>query len=181
MRVIVTGVPGVGKSTLMEAAAKAKNLKIVNFGTAMFETAKERGMVKDRDSMRKLPLDKQREIQIGAAEKIFSLGDTIVDTHATVKTQAGFLPGLPAWVLEKLRPDIIFLVEAPSADIHKRRSGDPTRQRDAESAAEIDTHQQMNRAAGMAYAALTGATVKIVVNADGKVKEGVDMMMAALM
>ena len=37
-------------------------------------------------------------------------------------------------------------------------------------------HQQLNRAIAMAYAALTGATVKIVKNRDGKLSEAVKDM-----
>ena len=43
---------------------------------------------------------------------------------------------------------------------------DETRQRDRQKASEIELHQEMNRAASMAYATLTGATVKIVYNHD---------------
>ena len=53
--VIVTGVPGVGKSTVM-AAAEEYGYKIVNFGTTMFEEAQKEG-VKDRDDMRKLSIE----------------------------------------------------------------------------------------------------------------------------
>ena len=41
--VIVTGVPGVGKSTVM-AAAVEYGYKIVNFGTIMFEEAQKEGV-----------------------------------------------------------------------------------------------------------------------------------------
>ena len=49
--VIVTGVPGVGKSTVMNAA-KDFGYNIVNFGTTMFEEAKKEG-VSNRDDLRK--------------------------------------------------------------------------------------------------------------------------------
>ena len=40
--VIVTGVPGVGKSTVMNAA-KDFGYNIINFGTTMFEEAQKEG------------------------------------------------------------------------------------------------------------------------------------------
>ena len=54
MRMVVTGVPGVGKTSVMEGVAQEKSLKIVNYGTVMFEVAKEQGLVADRDDIRKL-------------------------------------------------------------------------------------------------------------------------------
>ena len=59
--VIVTGVPGVGKSTVM-AAAEEYGYKIVNFGTTMFEEAQKEG-VNDRDDMRKLAIEDSRTSQ----------------------------------------------------------------------------------------------------------------------
>ena len=58
---MVTGVPGVGKSTVM-AAAVEYGYKIVNFGTIMFEEARKEG-VADRDDMRKLAVEDQQRLQ----------------------------------------------------------------------------------------------------------------------
>lgn len=180
MRVIVTGVPGVGKSSVMDGAAKAKGLKVVNYGSVMLDVAKRVAGVKDRDEMRRMPMDINRRVQVEAAEQIYAMGDVIVDTHATIKTPKGYWPGLPVWVLDKLRPDTIVLVEADPTEVHARRSADPSRARDADTAETIREHQEMNRAAAMAYAALTGATVKIVMNRQGQVERAVEEMLRVL-
>ena len=52
--VIITGVPGVGKSTVIDAAQKAKGYKVVVYGTEMVNVARAKGLVKDRDEMRRL-------------------------------------------------------------------------------------------------------------------------------
>lgn len=169
--IIVTGIPGVGKTTVMEAAAKARDLKIAVFGSVMFEVAQARKLVASRDDMRKLPPEQQKEIQREAAQKIAAMGKVIVDTHCTVKTPKGYLPGLPAWVLEALKPSVIVLVEAANADIHKRRANDATRKRDADSLESIAEHQEYNRRFAAAYATLTGATVHTVHNNDGAVEQ----------
>jgi adenylate kinase len=174
MRIVVTGVPGVGKTSVMEGVAKEKNLKIVNYGTVMFEVAQAAGLVEDRDQMRKLPVEKQREIQEKAAEKIYEMGDVIVDTHCTIKTPGGYYPGLPEWVLRKLQPDRILLVEATKEEIANRRSKDKSRVRDAEAEEEIDEHQRMNRYVAMAYSMLSGASIKIVFNHDNGLEKAVD-------
>lgn len=174
--VIITGVPGVGKSTVIDAAQKAKGYRVVVYGTEMFNVAQQRGLVKSRDEMRKLDPSVQREIQEAAAHAIANMGDVIVDTHCTIKTPRGYLPGIPAWVAQALRPKQFILVEAPAADVVKRRNNDPSRARDPDSEEDIAGHQAMNRAAAMAVATLTGATVAIVVNADGAVDETRDQI-----
>lgn len=166
MRMVVTGVPGVGKTSVMEGVAKEKNLKIVNYGTVMFEVAKAQGLIENRDEIRKLKVEQQRKIQENAAEKIHEMGDVIVDTHCTIKTHGGYYPGLPEWVLRKLEPDRILLVEATVEEIAHRRGKDKSRTRDADSQAEIEEHQMINRYVAMAYATLSGASVKIVFNHD---------------
>mgnify|MGYP003312496508 FL=1 len=106
--VIVTGVPGVGKSTVM-AAAEEYGYKIVNFGTTMFEEAQKEG-VADRDDMRKLAVEDQQRLQKQAGEKISQMGDVVVDTHASILTPSGYMPGLPEWTARALKPDVIVLV-----------------------------------------------------------------------
>lgn len=171
--IVVTGVPGVGKTTVMNAAAEATQRTVVVYGTEMFEVAKRRKLVTHRDEVRKLAPEVQREIQKEAALRIAKMGDVIVDTHCTVKTPKGFLPGLPAWVLEALKPSSLVLVEADAKEIWKRRQGDATRDRDPDTIEDIERHQALNRAAAMAYATLTGATVKVVYNRDKKVDEAI--------
>ena len=93
----------------------------------MTEIAIEEGIVDDRDALRKLPADTQKEIQRKAAIRIKEKSETenvIVDTHCTINTPAGFLPGLPKWVLEGLNPDTFVMIEAnPDEILYRRLSG----------------------------------------------------------
>lgn len=175
--IVVTGVPGVGKSTVMEAAARAAGLQVVVYGTEMFQIAQQDGLVAHRDEMRRLDPHVQKRVQTRAAAAIAAKGDVIVDTHATVQTPKGFLPGLPAWVLDELKPDAFILVEADPAEISTRRSGDASRQRDADTPEAIARHQEINRAFTAAYATLTGATMTIVMNRQGQVDEAVEAVL----
>ena len=111
--VVVTGVPGVGKSTVMAGASEA-GYGSVNFGDMMFEVAQTEG-VADRDQMRKLPIVEQQRLQRLAGERIAAMGDVVVDTHASIRTAQGFMPGLPEWTLRAMAPTIIVLVEATPA------------------------------------------------------------------
>ena len=171
--IVVTGIPGVGKTTVMQKAAEGMDIKFVTFGTVMEEIAKDLGWVKERDEMRKLTLDQQKDLQIKSAKKIASMGNVILDTHCTVKTPKGYMPGLPEWVIKKLNPTAIVVVEASPEEIFNRRANDPTRNRDPDTKEQIDEHQMLNRAAAMAYAALSGSTVKIVFNHDNAIDAAV--------
>jgi adenylate kinase len=171
--IVVTGIPGVGKTTVMKNAAAGMEINFITFGTVMVEIAKEIGYVKDRDDMRKLTLDQQRELQVLSAEKVESMKNVILDTHCTIKTPQGYMPGLPEWVINKLKPKSIVLVEADPEEIYNRRKNDTSRNRDPDTIEEINEHQMINRAAAMAYSAISGATVKIVFNHDNKLDEAV--------
>ena len=171
--IVVTGIPGVGKTTVMKEAAEGIDIQFVTFGTVMADIAIEMNLVKDRDEMRKLTLEQQKELQIKTAEKIAKMDNVIVDTHCTVETPKGYMPGLPEWVIKKLNPTAIVVIEADPEEIYNRRSKDITRNRDPDSKEKIEEHQQMNRAAAMAYATLSGATVKIVFNHDNAIEDAV--------
>jgi adenylate kinase len=171
--IVVTGIPGVGKTTVMQKAAEGMDIKFVTFGTVMFEIAQELKLVKDRDDMRKLTLKQQKDLQIKCAEKVGSMKNAILDTHCTVKTPKGYMPGLPEWIIKRINPTAIVLVEADPQEIFNRRANDPTRNRDPDTVEQINEHQMMNRSAAMAYAALTGATVKIVFNHDNAIDAAV--------
>lgn len=180
MRAIVAGIPGAGKTTVLNEVIKKAGIEVINYGDVMFEMAKKEG-IKDRDEMRKLPYEKQRELQRKAAEEIAKKDNVIIDTHCTIKTPYGYLPGLPYDVLQILKPERIILIEADVDEILQRRKKDEEiRQRDKESKEEMEEHQLMNRIAGMSYAVLTNATLKIVKNRQGKVEEAAEEIIKAL-
>jgi len=166
--IVVTGVPGVGKSTVMAGADEA-GYGSVNFGDMMFEVAQAEGAA-DRDQMRKLPVAEQQRLQRLAGEKITSMGDVVVDTHASILTKHGYLPGLPEWTLRAMSPTIIVLVEATPTEIAGRRAKDITRLRDAD---DVAAHQEVNRAFAAAGAVMVGATVVVVENHNGRIDEAV--------
>jgi adenylate kinase len=171
--IIVTGIPGVGKTTVMEKAAEGMDIKFVTFGTLMIEIASDLNFIRNRDEMRKLTLEQQKKLQIKTAEVVAKMKNVIVDTHCTIKTKKGYMPGLPEWVIKKLKPATIVIVEADPEEIYNRRVKDTTRDRDPDSIEKLAEHQQINRATAMSYAALTGATVKIVFNHDNAINEAV--------
>lgn len=175
MKIIITGVPGVGKSTILEGVSKKIDYPIKNYGTVMLEIAKTYG-VKSRDDIRKQKIELQRDIQKEAAKTIGKSEKVIVDTHMSIKTNSGYLPGLPEWVLKELKPDLLVLIEADSKDISSRRKKDESRVRDEDETLSIEEHQGMNRAFAATCSVLTGANVIIIQNREGKVEETVNML-----
>ncbi|QGA54533.1 adenylate kinase [Sulfolobus sp. E5-1-F] len=177
---IVTGIPGVGKTTVLSYADKIlteKGIphKIVNYGDYMLNTALKEGYVKSRDEIRKLQIEKQRELQTLAARRIIEdlslLGDNgigLIDTHAVIRTPAGYLPGLPRHVIEVLSPKVIFLLEADPRIILERQKRDSSRARsDYSDTNVINEVIQFARYSAMASAVLVGASVKVVINQEG--------------
>lgn len=181
--VVLAGIPGSGSTTVLNKALEQIDYITINYGDVMTKIAQDEGIVEDRDSLRKLSPDVQKEIQKSAAKSIRNMAEEnniIVDTHCTIKTPAGFLPGLPKWVLEELQPDMFILVEADNDEILMRRISDKSRTRDMEKFSDIGLHQEMNRSTAMAYAVLTGATVKIIKNHDNRLDEPVQDMVNTL-
>ncbi len=174
--VIVTGIPGVGKTTVLTAAlaackARSKDVNLVNYGSIMFDEASKNGLVKTRDEMRGLPVQTQVQIQLTAAKaicKIADRGNVLLDTHMFINTPLGFMPGIPSWVGDSLKPDSIVLLEADPAEISKRRQKDAAiRAREADSPERISEHQMLGRAGAAALAVMTGCTVVIAHNMEG--------------
>lgn len=181
--VVVAGIPGSGSTTVLKKALENLDYVHVNYGDVMLEIAQEMDLVEDRDSMRKLSPNIQKEVQKKAAKNIrerSQVTNIIVDTHCTIKTPLGFLPGLPKWVLDELQPDQFVLIEADGDEILMRRISDTSRTRDMEKLKDINLHQQMNRAVSMAYAALTGATVQIIKNHDNQLDKSVEEIIQTL-
>lgn len=167
-RIILVGIPGSGKSSVLQ---EFPSVPIVNYGDKMVEEA---GI--GRDSLRKLSFQEQQEIGIRAAKNMVQQknhGVQIIDTHALVKTNAGYCPGLPLKVLEILAPKAYALVECAPELILERRGKDQTRRRDAETIKEIAVHQELTRAFLTACCMHTGSLLCLVKNNSPSLRENV--------
>jgi len=190
MIVIVTGIPGTGKTTvcneLLELAEGAgRKVAVINFGTVMVELSKKRGEFLHRDELRKSKLSFQRSLQAEVAKVISQRavdaeGDVIVDTHMSIKTVEGYWAGLPLPVLELLNPDMFVLVEAEPHEVLSRRFRDKTRRRDKVLEGEVAEELLFSRFIAAACSVLTGASVKIVKNPSGKQVEAAKEVLRVL-
>lgn len=176
-KVIVVGIPGVGKTTLVSKIvellkSKQKSVSVHSFGTVMFEEGQKNG-IKDRDELRKLTMEQQQNLQKIAAEKLSRLGDdlVIIDTHAFISTNAGFYPGLPNHVLQIIKPSNFISVSARPEEIYNRRMKDTTRNRDQVSLESIKKELSVQEAMLSSCSVLSGSPMKTILNAEGKVDE----------
>lgn len=171
--VVITGIPGVGKSTITKLALQRTRAKfrVVNFGDIMFEEAVKAKLVTHRDEMRRLSLKVQRELQLKAAQRILEISreePVLLDTHATIKTPLGYMLGFPKEVIEVINPKFIVIIEATPSEILGRRLRDLKRDRDVETEEQIQRHQDLNRAAAISYAMHSNALIKIIENHEDK-------------
>ncbi|HME19170.1 MAG TPA: adenylate kinase [Nitrososphaerales archaeon] len=174
LRVVVVGIPGVGKTTVVQKASGGiRGSKIVTFGTVMLEEATRLGWIRSRDQLRTLPVEKQKRLQTLAAARISRMKEktVFVDTHLFIRTGEGYWPGLPFDVVRALDPTHLLLVEADPEEIAERRASDKTRSRDALTKADLAAELALGRSFLAASATLTGAPMLIVVNNEGKSDE----------
>ena len=183
--IIVAGVPGVGKTTILqelETVAREKNvpLKIVNFGNVMNELFKKQGKEIHRDRMRRQDIQLQSKVQQRAAQKIAKMpGNSalVVDTHMFVKTTDGIWPGTPIKVLKALDPGLIILIEADPEEVARRRTVDTSRERDSKSVDDADADLKWSRYMASANAVLAGVPIQIVENRDGQLRKSAEELL----
>jgi adenylate kinase len=176
-RAVIVGIPGVGKTTLITRAAEILNQKrkttVAIFGTLMFEEAKKKMGLKNRDELRKMAVEDQRRLQDLAAQRITEMNDDIViiDTHLFINTDEGYYPGLPMRLLSIMKPTNMVMVAADPSEIAERRKSDRTRQRDIVSAENIQKELDISRVMVASCSILTGAPFAIIMNNDGQMSE----------
>jgi len=174
--VIVTGIPGVGKTTVLseletQAKARGLRLRVVTFGTVLTELLRKSGRDIERDKMRRESIELQRKLQDQAATEIAKMKNDeilVVDTHMFIKTSSGLWAGLPENVLTKLEPDLLVLIEAPPEEIVRRRINDRNRTRDLGAREDVRFDLAWSRSTASACSLLTGAPVKVIRNEEGK-------------
>lgn len=185
-RVIVVGIPGVGKTTVISRTAEILNQRgtqtaVVVFGTMMFEEARKLG-INNRDAMRRESIEVQRHMQDLAARRIADLKDNIVivDTHLFINTNEGYYPGLPLHLLEVIKPTNIVMVAAHPEEIVNRRRIDETRDRDIESVEDIQYQLDISKVMVATCSVLTGCPFIIIMNSNNKIDETASNIVKAL-
>jgi adenylate kinase len=182
MKMIVAAVPAAGKSTVLQLVKKRlPEVKIVIFGDLMFEIAKKKFNLKDRDEMReKISVDDYKIIQEETSQEIANMPEKsiIVDTHLSIKMSHGFYPGIPEHIARIIKPDLVAVLEYNPKDVVERRKKDavikdnkiteigttriPRSKRDIETEEQIQKHQEFNRILAFVIGNFAGCPVKII-------------------
>ena len=176
-RVIIVGIPGVGKSTVITnilntLSKRGLDIKMAEFGSIMFEQAKLLS-ISNRDELRKLSIEKQRSLQEMAAKFIFSMDNEIVliDTHLFINTVEGYYPGIPYKLLNILNPSHLILLIANSEEVYERRKTDVARKRDMISADDISNELNISKIMIASSSIFLGCPFSIIQNNNGQLEE----------
>lgn len=179
--IIVMGLPGVGKSTVLSIVPEKTAFQIVNYGSLMFEIAKKKFGIGHRDDLRKLDHEKQKIVQAEVGAELAEMqGSIILDTHCSIATPNGYLVGLPDEILKQLRIERLIYITAPVSEVAARRNSDPTRIRDAESEHSLQAHDDHNRELLKHYSAIAHAPAEIIYNYQGKLQEAQEKLLSLL-
>lgn len=185
-RVVIVGIPGVGKSSVVEKVveilkSRGAQFEVVNFGSVMMKKATELHGVKSRDEIRKLPVDAQRKLQIHAANEISKLEkrNVIVDTHLFIATSEGFWPGMPMDVLQALRPTNLVMVVATPEEIISRRQNDSSRARDTATRERLQLELSVADAFLYSSCLVVGCPALVVNNQTGGVNDAAEKIINA--
>ncbi|HJS64781.1 MAG TPA: adenylate kinase [Nitrososphaeraceae archaeon] len=169
-RIIVVGIPGVGKTTVVSEVKKALEqlgikTTLAEFGKIMLEEAK-RVNIKNRDEIRRLQIEDQKNLQRLAATRISEIISEIViiDTHLFITTFEGYYPGLPLHLLNLLKPSNLVLIIAKPEEIYHRRQNDSSRDRDIISIESIQNEIDVSKMLISSCSVISGAPFKIVHN-----------------
>ena len=160
--VVVTGVPGVGKTTLCRRVSKDLGYNYINYGDLMLDIAKSRDLASTDFEMFSLDIDTQQEIWEGAAFKIKDMDSVLVDLHGVDQSPIGYILSLP---IEIISPDLIVIIESSKDNILQRRHKD-TKERITDTINSLEEHMSILRTSMASCSAILGCNLIILENDD---------------
>lgn len=186
-RIIVVGIPGVGKTTVVsnvKNTLEQRGIKtnLAEFGKIMLEEAKKLN-IQNRDEIRRLSIEDQKKLQNLAATKISQICSNVViiDTHLFINTKEGYYPGLPAHLLNNMKPTHLILIIANPEEIYHRRQNDSTRVRDLITMDSIKNEIDVSKMLISCCSIISGAPFKILANHEGSLTECTQKMVSLIL
>jgi adenylate kinase len=180
---IVTGSPGVGKTTLVKTLSGDHLYKIVSVADEMLPVAVEKSYVQHRDELRKLTNEQITELRNVAFENIAKKdGNIIIDTHATVEQKGRFVPGLPFGAVKHFDGKLagLIYIDASTDDILARRMGDNSRIREKEERHVIHMQRSINISVLSYYSSRLNVPLYVITNRQGHLEAAVNDFKASI-
>jgi len=178
MIILLVGIPGVGKTSLIKESLKyiKKDIEVVNFGDIILEFAKRKYGIEDRDDIRKkLNKEEYEKLQLEVCKYIYKKykgKNLIVDTHLVIETPAGYKSGLYKKMADILKPEIVIVVVSDPKEILERRLKDKgIRDRELEDINKIKLHQDITIYYSLILMHEYDTKVYILENPNGKLEE----------
>lgn len=162
--VVVTGVPGVGKTTLCRRVSEDLGYNYINYGDLMLDIAKSMGLASTDLELFSLDIDTQQKIWNTAALKIKDMNKVLVDLHGIDQSPIGYILSLP---IEVIFPDIIVIIESSKDNILQRRHKD-TKERIIDTIKSLEEHIIILRTSMASCSAILGCNFIILKNDDFK-------------
>ncbi|HMK54229.1 MAG TPA: AAA family ATPase [Methanobacteriaceae archaeon] len=164
-RAAVVGVPGVGKTSLSQAACHELGYHYVNYGELMLEIAQKRSLATNLEELLQLNPQLQFQIWKSAALQVKNVKNMLFDLHGVDLTREGYLISLP---FEVIPPEIIIVIEASYHHLLDRRTADSLKNRAVERYNQIKEHESFLKYSIASIAAFLGSNIVFIKNDDFK-------------
>lgn len=186
-RIAVTGVPGVGKTSVsQDPRIIDAGLAVINYGNLMLLKGRQLGLVSNSSDLKTLNLAARTKLQ---SEVIRTLDEEssglglLIDGHLIVDTPSGFIPGIKWGYLPLLRLSGLTLLIADPTEVVSRRKKNPSKYEmmprwDVEEHVRI--HQDILFAASIQYSLHFHFPCSFIRNPDGKREAAVWEVMGVL-
>lgn len=173
-RIMLTGVPGVGKTTVSsQPTISDLGIRVQNFGQVMFLIGKQRKLVSDIKDLESLTIEQRAELQTDAAKQIAADNSAlgiVIDGHVIVDTSSGFVPGLPIDCVSILNLSSIVMLSSHPSDVVSRRSNHVNKygmMKQWSDEERVETHQKVVFQVSLQYSLLSQSSFDILENRQG--------------
>ena len=174
---IVVGLAGAGKSTVLKKFLEERNdISIVNYGNLALNVALSGKLAEDRDRINSLPSTTHRKIQEEVVKQLNDSPRTILDTHAILKHDPGYIAGITPDLLKKVKIEGFVFIDASSEELLSRRSRDKTRTRSMPTKEQIDDDRFLCKTLICGWVSQTGAPFYFIHNKEGDLDSAVGEM-----
>ncbi len=171
-KIIITGTPGSGKSTILSKITV--KVKVINMGGEMMKILAEKGIT-ERDRVRHIPYSETVKTRAEVVKRINKIGeDSLIDTHASVKSSIRYIPGFSTADLDELE-DIkgVIYIDAHANEIMVRRLTDTTRARENDLEDEINQQRRINTSISSYFSSYLDVPLYVIMNRQNQIEKAV--------